>query len=167
MQPGIEPEPRAFAETVGDPVAGLRLRPGHGGEMGGIDLGADLNGVAAVDEDAGFPGKDYGKARRSGEAREPGEPVVAGGHVFALVGVGTRDHEGIEADLRHLLAESREAGGAVLRRRGRLEVLEAHEARFMPITRARARGSLSKSAASCSVIAPASCSTSVIVTARS
>ena len=40
-------------------------------------------------------------------------------------------------------------------------------ARLMPMSRARARGSLSNSEASCSVIAPASCSTSVIVTARS
>ena len=41
-----------------------------------------------------------------------------------------------------------------------------HPAFRIPITRARALGSLSKSDASCSVIAPASCSASVIVTAR-
>ncbi len=45
--------------------------------------------------------------------------------------------------------------------------LRGQLARLMPITRARARGSLSNRAANCSVIAPASCSTSVIVTARS
>ena len=38
---------------------------------------------------------------------------------------------------------------------------------LIPMTRARARGSLSKSAASCSVMAPANWSASVIVTARS
>ncbi len=50
-------------------------------------------------------------------------------------------------------------------RRGRAH--QGQEARRIPITRALARGSLSNKAASCSVIAPASCSTSVIVTARS
>ena len=46
------------------------------------------------------------------------------------------------------------------------ESLEHQPNFLMPSTRARFLGSLSKSEASCSVIAPANCSTSVMVTAR-
>src|SRR5690606_19012094 len=38
-----------------------------------IDLGADLQRVAAVDEDCGFVGQYYGGAGRAGKARGPGE----------------------------------------------------------------------------------------------
>lgn len=52
-------------------------------------------------------------------------------------------------------------------RQGKARGAGAYETLRILWARLRLRGSASKSAASCSVIAPASCSTSVIVTARS
>src|SRR6185503_18457235 len=58
--------------------------------------------VAAVDEQRGALGEYDGAARRSREAREPGEPLVGRGHVFVLVAVGARHDEAVEAAPREL-----------------------------------------------------------------
>ena len=109
--------------------------------------------------------QDGAEAGRAREAREPGEPVVVGGHVFALVRVGAGDEVAVEPFGREFAAERLEARRPLFGGGRGLEGLEHQPALRMPKILALARGSLSKSAASCSVIAPASCSTSVIVTA--
>ena len=81
-----------------------------------------------------------------------------------------RDKKGVNAGIGHRLSEGSEAGRAVIRTGRGGEALE-HEVAFQLARRIRARfrfsGSASNNAANCSVMAPASCSTSVIVTACS
>ena len=131
MEPGVEAEAAAAGHHLEQPVGGLVLGKTQHGEERGVDLVADLEAVATVDEDPGAIGGDEGDAGRAGEAGEPGQALVAGGDVLALVGVGPRDQEGVDARLRHRRAQGREPRGAGLRRRAAAEVLE-HGGPFRP-----------------------------------
>lgn len=162
MKPGIEADRGAPIQPGPKPVGQFRLRPVHRGEDRG-DLGADLHAIAPVHEDPRFAGRDGAEPRRTREPREPGKPFVAGGDIFPLKAVGPRHQQGIEPLLHHQGAQGSQTGRTGRRIGRRVEALEHHAATRR---RRRRRGSASKRAASCSVIAPASCSASVIVTAR-
>ena len=189
VQPGIEAH-HAFGQMFGDPGAGLHLGPGDGGEGGQVHLMLDLHAVAPVDEDARHIGQHDGKARRSGEARQPLQPFVAGGDIFALMDIRARHEETGQPLGAQVIAQAGKAPRPGGRVRGRLKALEhglhpffkypsgvhgpqaqkggggpPYPARRSPAL-ARFFGSSSNNPASCSVMAPASCSTSVIVTAR-
>ena len=119
MQPGIVAEHLPRLEVGGDPF-GRRLL----GQMAvfverAVDLGADLQGVAAVAEHGGPIGQHDGEPGRAGEAGEPGEPLRPERHVLALVLVGARNDEAVEAASRQLGAERGEARRRILLRHGR------------------------------------------------
>ena len=92
--------------------------------MAGIDLGLDLRAVAPVDEHARDVLQRDAEARRTGEARQPRQPIVTGGHVFALVRVGAGHEEASQPFSDHRLAQGGEAGRALFRAGGVLEGLE-------------------------------------------
>ncbi len=119
VEPGIVAEDLPRREMGGDPFMGGLL-----GQMAvfierAVDLGAHLQGVAAIDEDRRAVGQDHGEAGRAGEAGEPGEALRPERHVLALVLVGARNDEAAEPAALQLGAERRKAGGGIrLRRRG-------------------------------------------------
>ena len=83
--------------------------------------------VAAVDEDRGGVAQHHCRARRAGEAGQPGEALLARRQVLVLLPVGTRDDKSIEAAPLQLGAQrsdTRSALGAHAR------ILEGLEARF-------------------------------------
>ena len=60
-----------------------------------VDLGVRLHCVAPVDEKRRTIVQHHRRARRTGEAGEPGEPLFARGQVFILLAVGARHHEAV------------------------------------------------------------------------
>ncbi len=70
-----------------------------------VDLVADLQGVAAVDEDRRLVLQDHCCAGRAGEARGPRQAVVGGRQVLVLVFVLVRGDEAVETLLSHGLAD--------------------------------------------------------------
>ena len=77
-----------------------------------IDLIADLQGVAAVDEDGRLVLQDHRGAGRAGEAGGPGQTIVRGGQVLVLVLVFMGGDEAVETLLRHGFADQRHVFGA-------------------------------------------------------
>ena len=108
-QPGIEAELAALGQVLGDPRLGRFLGDLMRHEGVGVDLGAHRQRVAAVDEDRRAIGQHDGKAGRAAEAGEPGEPLRAPRHVLALMLVGARHHEAVEAALPELGAQRGQA----------------------------------------------------------
>ena len=91
----------AFSQSATDVSMTHRL------EHGTVHLLADLQRVAAVDEDRRLVGEHDGRAGRAGEAGQPGEPLGRFRHIFALVLVGARHDEAVERQLLQLGAEQR------------------------------------------------------------
>ena len=116
LQPRIEAELAALGEVGGDPGVGRLLGNLVRHEGLGIDLAAHGQGVAAVDEDRGLVGQHDRQARRAAEAGEPAQPLRAARHVLALVLVGARHDEAVEAALLQFGAQ----GGQARRRGGRV-----------------------------------------------
>ena len=166
---GVQPRVKAHASPLGQglaqPGAGLDLGPGHGGELG-RNLILDLHPVAPVDEHPGPVGQRDAEPRRAGKAGQPGEALIAGGDIFALMRIGAGDEEPRQLFRHQFAAQRGQPGRTILRPGGGVKALIHQLAFRMPLKRARARGSESNRLANCSVIAPASCSTSVMVTAR-
>ena len=77
--------------------------------------------VAAVDDERGLVGEDDGRAGRAGEAGQPGEALGALRHVFALMLVGARHDEAVEAAARQLLPQLGDALGTLGGRGGVVE----------------------------------------------
>ena len=90
----------------------------------GIDLLGGLQRVAAVDEDRGLVGEHDGKARRSGEAGQPGQPLLGRRDIFVLLLIGAGNDETAQFPAQQFLAK----GGQPRRQRnaafGLLEGLE-------------------------------------------
>ena len=98
-------------------------------EQFGVRLLAHLQRVAAVDEDRGLVGQHDSRTRGAGEGGEPGEPLGALGHIFALMLVGARHEEAVEAAPVSSAAEGGQSRRAQsLRRTGR----QALEGGFCP-----------------------------------
>ena len=108
-QPGIEAELAALGQVLGDPRLGRFLGDLVRHEGVGIDLGAHRQRVAAVDEDRRAIGQHDGEAGRAAEAGEPREPLRAPRHVLALMLVGARHDEAVEAALPELGAQRGQA----------------------------------------------------------
>jgi hypothetical protein len=92
-----------------EPLRGARLWDRLVAPFGGRDLLADLERVAAVDEDRGFLRKHH---RRSGRTFEPGQPGKALGvapDIFAHMLVGQRNDEPVELFGLELLAKGLQA----------------------------------------------------------
>ena len=74
----------------------------------GVDLLRRLQGVAAIDEQRGAVGEHDGKPGGAGEARQPGETLAGGRHVFALMLVRARNDEAVEPPRRQFLTQQRD-----------------------------------------------------------
>ena len=105
LQPGIESQAAALGQVLGDPGFRRFFRDLMGHEGRDIDLAADGEGVAAVDEDRRAVGQHDGEAGRAAEAGEPAQALRATGHVLALMFVGARHHEAIDAATRQFSAQ--------------------------------------------------------------
>ena len=76
----------------------VQVLDGTGKVSPGVDLGADLHRVAAVNENGGALESDDGKARGAGEARQPDAALPALGQVLAEVRVAGRHQQDLGAD---------------------------------------------------------------------
>jgi len=157
----VKTDGAAIWQLVFQPVRQPHLRPMHG-RINVCYFRTDLHAVAPVDKHTRTVRQHSTKPSRPSKPREPSKPCVARGHVFALVHIGA-GHQKLFFWTKIL----RGFGGWPPSAGASWDKSHDYPALRIPITRARLRGSLSKRLASCSVIAPASCSTSVIVTARS
>jgi hypothetical protein len=124
LQPGIEAELATLRQVLGNPGLGRFLRDLMRGERRDVDLVAHGQGIAAVDEDRRAIGQHDGKAGRAAEAGEPSQALGAAGHVFALMLVGARDHEAVDAAAREFGAQQRQA---LRRRRCRVEAVAGRD----------------------------------------
>ena len=106
MQPGVVTERRAGLQLLLQPGVPARIDQVQRLEGAGVDLVADLQGVAAVDEDRRGVLQHHGQAGGAGEAGEPFQPLGAGRHVLALMLVGTGDQKAVEAAPLELGPES-------------------------------------------------------------
>jgi len=109
VQPRIVAEPVARREMLLDPSVGRRLDQMLDGKQRRIHLLARLQRVAAIDEKHGALHQNDGDTGRTGEAGQPGEASLRGGHVFILVAVGARHDESGQAAPRQFRAQRREA----------------------------------------------------------
>ena len=179
MQPGVKADDPPLGKLRAQPVGQPGFGPVNRGEVIGIDLRADLQTIAPVNKHARDILQRGAEPGRAGKARQPGKALVARRHPLALMGVAAGHQKAGQPLACHLATQCGKARRAIGGTRCCLERLQhgrpfhgrsrytARLTLLMPMTRARARGSLSNRAASCSVMAPASCSTSVMVTARS
>ena len=94
---GIEAELAALRQVFGDP--GVRRLLGNLVRHEGldVDLRAHRQRVAAVDEDRSPVGQHDGEAGRAGEAGQPGQALRVTCHVLALVLIGARHDEAVQA----------------------------------------------------------------------
>ena len=85
-----------FGALAASHAAGPSVDQIAGFEQFGVGLLAHLQRVAAVHENGRLVLQHHRGTGRAGERRQPGQPFVAGRHVFALVLVGMRHHETVE-----------------------------------------------------------------------
>ena len=109
VQPRVDGDARTVRGMVEDPIARLRLGPGHGCEMGQVDLMLDLRAIAAVDEHPRYLGQHDAEPGRAGKAGEPRQPVIARRDIFALMRVGPRHDEPVDPGLGHGRAQGGKA----------------------------------------------------------
>ena len=96
VKPGIIADASAFWRMLLEPLRGARLGDRLVAPFGRGDLLANLQRVAAVDEDRRFLGKDHSRTRRALEARQPGETLGIASDIFAHMLVGQRNDEAVE-----------------------------------------------------------------------
>ncbi len=124
VQPGIVAEGHAGREIFLDPLMRGRLDEVRDFEQRSVDLIARLQGVAAVDEQHGPVEKHDCRAGRSGEAREPREPLFRGRHILVLVRVGAGQHEARQSAALELCPQGRHPRGGRFAGRGVVKGLE-------------------------------------------
>ena len=108
---GIVADARALGRMLLEPFGGARLGHRLVAPLVGADLLADLERVAAVDEDRRFLGKHHRGAGRALEPGQPGEPLGVAADIFAHMLVGQRHDEAVELLGLQLLAKGGEAVG--------------------------------------------------------
>ena len=116
VHPRVVADARARTRMFADPFRGRYVGDVERLEQPGVDLAAHLDDIAAVDENRGLFLQHDGKARRAGEAGEPGEAFRAFGHIFVLMRVGARNEETVEALALEFGAQRLEPRGAVAAR---------------------------------------------------
>jgi hypothetical protein len=111
VQPGVKSEAVAGHQMLRKPV--FRRRIGQRLDMPSlaIDLFRRLQGIAAVDENRGLLRQHDRQAGRTGEAGEPGQPLLGRRDIFILLLIGAGNHESRQLSARQLLAERRKPGG--------------------------------------------------------
>ena len=75
LQPGVEAQPAALGQVVGDPLFGRLLGNLMRHESRDIDLVAHRERVASVDENGRAVRQHDGETRRAAEAGEPSQPL--------------------------------------------------------------------------------------------
>ena len=168
MQHRIKTNYTALRQLVLQPIGQRHLGPCHG-RKDIRHLRLDLRAIAPVDKDPRNTLQCCTKPGRARKSCEPRQPIIARGNIFSLMRIGARHQKPVQSRAQQFCTQRRQPRRPLLRARGDLETLEhtpllhpffkyrptVQLTRRMPMTRARLRGSLSKSAASCSVIAPA------------
>ena len=128
VQPHIKTDFGVVRSMVIQPITQFGFGPVDGGEMGSVHLFFDLYAITAIDEDSGNFGQHRAKPGGTCEAGQPRKAGVAGGHIFALMGVGAGDQETGEIGRMHGGAQGGKSGravcwvggfGEVLKHRGR------------------------------------------------
>ena len=186
MKPGIKPDHATLWELFAKPRSGLHVRPWHR-RVVCCDLRLHLRAVTAVNKNTGNVFQRNTEPGGPGETGQPRQPLVMCGDILTLMGIRARHKKTVQVLSVQYGPQGRQPWRTLFRPSRNLKRLEhvsallfllapniargasraSQPARRIPMMRARARGLLSKSAASCSVMAPASWSTSVMVTARS
>ena len=111
VQPRVVADARALGRMVLQPLGGAGFGHRLVAPFGRADLLADLQRVAAVDEDRGFLGQDDGRAGRALEPGQPGQPLGVASDIFAHMLVGQRHDEAVERIGLELLAKGLQAVG--------------------------------------------------------
>ncbi len=124
MQPRIDAELQPFLAMRRQPDMRRLVDEIAACEDGAIHLLGKLRHIAPVDIDDRFGPGDQRNARRAGEARQPGEPLRAGRHVLAVIFIGARHKESIDAERIETGAQCGNPFPAELRRGGDFERLE-------------------------------------------
>ncbi len=96
VQPRVITECRAPLEILLQPFVWRIFGQVFDGKERRVDLIAHLQQIATVDEDRCAIREHDRGAGRAGEAGEPDQPRLAGGHVFALMAVGARHDEAVQ-----------------------------------------------------------------------
>ena len=99
MQPGVIGDLPALRQMLLQPDGGLYLGPVDRGEAGKVHLRLDLRPVAPVDEDARYMGQDDAEPGGAGKPGQPGQPLIGGGDIFPLMGIGARHDETVDPGL--------------------------------------------------------------------
>ncbi len=110
VQPRVEPDLRTGRGVFGQPGRDRLGRNRAVFEQPRIDLIAHLDRVAAIDEDRCAIGQDNGRAGRTAEPGQPGQPLGIAADIFAHVLVGDRDNEAIQAAGFQFLAQGFQSG---------------------------------------------------------
>ena len=105
MKPGIVADPAAVGRMDLQPVGDAGLRHRLVAPVIAVDLVADLERIAPVDEDRRLLGQHHRRAGRALEARQPGQPLRIGADIFAHMLVGQRHDEAVEPVGFQLLAQ--------------------------------------------------------------
>jgi hypothetical protein len=125
---GVQPRVEAELTALGDEVPEARVEATrwgfHDGDGPGVGLERRLQGVAAIDEEAGLLEADDGDAGGAGKTRDISETRLALGHRLAAMGVGARDEEAVEAGVSDRPAQRFEPSGDGRRSRPGDEFLE-------------------------------------------
>ena len=76
-----------------------------------VDLLGGLQRIAAIDENGGLARQDDRHAGRTGEAGQPGQPLLGGGDILVLLLIGAGNHESGQLPPCQFLAEARQPRG--------------------------------------------------------
>ncbi len=109
VQPRVVADAAALRCMLLQPIGGGGFRHRLVGPVLAVDLAADLQGVATVDEDRRLLRKDDGRAGRAFETGQPGQPLGVTPDIFAHMFVGERDDEAVELVGLELLAKGLQA----------------------------------------------------------
>ena len=124
MEPRIKADLAALGQMFDQPIGKAHLGPIDRRERLERHLRADLQPVAAIDENARDLWQDNAKARRAGKPRKPRQPRVTGSDILALVRVGAGHNEANQPFRGDLGAKRGKTGRTLIGRRGGFERLE-------------------------------------------
>ena len=107
VQPGVVAELAAGGQFRRQPGAGRLVGDMNGAEQPGIDLLADLEGIAPVDEDRRFVQQHRGQTGRTGKAGQPSQTLGMGRYILALMLVAARHQKAVQAAAAQFRAQCR------------------------------------------------------------
>ena len=123
MQPRIKTDNAALRQLCTQPICQRYLGPCDR-RIDIRDLRFDLRAIAPVDEHARHIPQGGTEASRSGKPCQPLQPVIAGGNIFALMGIGAGHQKPVKRVGSQLLAQRGQPWRPLFRPRGHLERLK-------------------------------------------